>query len=116
MGEIIGGDSNWIPKCGGFTVKEVMVESKGDPLKKTGEALLVLVSFLAPLHSSRLVIETKSHDRPVDKDRIMKVVSRPHRTVVTGDAIEEERRTMLRKAFMEMLKEEFEQTSRRPQA
>ena len=51
----------------------------------------------------------------VDKDLLMRAVSKPHRTVVTG-ATEEDRKAMLRNAFIEMLKEEFEQTSRRPQA
>lgn len=32
------------------------------------------------------------------------------------EATEEDRKAMLRNAFIEMLKEEFEQTSRRPQA
>ncbi|HYM16324.1 MAG TPA: restriction endonuclease [Dehalococcoidia bacterium] len=34
----------------------------------------VLARFTAPLHSSTIVIEAKAYERPVDKDRIMKLI------------------------------------------
>jgi len=47
----------------------------------------------------------------VDKDLLMRAVSKPHRTVVTADMVEEDRKTMLRDAFMEMLREEFQKSA-----
>ena len=52
----------------------------------------------------------------VDKDLLMRAVSKPHKTIVTGAPMEEDRRALLRNAFMEMLKEEFGQTLSRSKA
>lgn len=43
----------------------------------------------------------------VDRDLLKRTVSMPHGTVTTPDDLEEERRHMLRNAFLEMLKEEL---------
>jgi hypothetical protein len=45
----------------------------------------------------------------VDRDLLMRAVSMPHRTVVTPEGLEEDRRHVLRSAFLEMLKEELRQ-------
>jgi len=34
----------------------------------------VLADYVAPLHTSRIIIECKSYDRPVDKDTVMKLI------------------------------------------
>lgn len=43
----------------------------------------------------------------VDREQLKRAVSMPHRTVVTPDGFEEERRRMPRNAFFEMLREEL---------
>jgi len=45
----------------------------------------------------------------VDRDLLRRAVSKPHRSIVIGTAHEEERKGMLRRAFLEMLKEELRQ-------
>ena len=47
----------------------------------------------------------------VDRDLLMRAVSVPHRTVVSRDGFEEDRRRMLRDAFLEMLRTELDQAS-----
>ena len=47
----------------------------------------------------------------VDRDMLMRAVSVPHRTVVSRDGFEEDRRRMLRDAFLEMLRMELNQAS-----
>jgi len=49
----------------------------------------------------------KAKGYAVDRDLLKRAVSMPHRTVITPDGLEEERRHMLRNAFLEMLKEEL---------
>ena len=34
----------------------------------------VWVEYRCPLHTSKVIIEAKSYDKPIDKDRIMKLV------------------------------------------
>jgi integrase len=49
----------------------------------------------------------KAKGYAVDRDLLKRAVSMPHRTVITPDGLKEERRHMLRSAFLEMLKEEL---------
>src|SRR3990170_1275738 len=48
-------------------------------IKKVGRSgaehqIDVLAEYRYPLHTSKVIIEAKSYDRPIDKDRVMKLI------------------------------------------